>query len=103
MIPQFIERFEMDYFLIASPYNLLEQTALEEDLPLCLGHGIGVVLGAVFASGILASGPRQGAKFRYQLADDAIMEKVRGVAGSCDRYGVALAAAACNSPCIIQR
>ena len=98
MISRFVERFEMDYFLIASPYNLLEQTALAEDLPLCEEHGIGVVLGAVFASGILASGSRAGAKFRYQAADTAILERVREIDLICQRHGVPLTAAALQFP-----
>ena len=98
MIPKFIQRFEMDYFLVASPYNLLEQTALEEDLPLCQAQGIGVVLGAVFASGILASGARAGARYRYQLADDKTLARVGAVERICKNHGVALAAAALQFP-----
>ncbi|MFP6748136.1 MAG: aldo/keto reductase [Alphaproteobacteria bacterium] len=98
MIPRFIQRFEMDYFLLASPYNLLEQTALEEDLPLCLEHGMGVVLGAVFASGILAGGDLAGAKFRYQPAAKDIVERARAMGRICAEHGVTLAAAALQFP-----
>ncbi|MDP6254458.1 MAG: aldo/keto reductase [Alphaproteobacteria bacterium] len=98
MIPRFIQQFDVDYFLLASPYNLLEQTALDQDLPLCLEHGIGVVLGAVFASGILASGPRAGAKFRYQPADEGVLARVRRIIEICERHSVSLRAAAMQFP-----
>ena len=98
MIPRFVERFEMDYFLIASPYNLLDQPALDGDLPLCVEHNISVVLGAAFASGILATGAHEGAQYRYKNADGVILDKVRAMEDICARHGVELAAAALQFP-----
>ena len=31
MIPAFLERFEVDYFLVAMPYTLLDQPAFDEE------------------------------------------------------------------------
>ena len=76
----------------------LDQPALDEDLPLCQERGVGIVIGAVFASGILATGPRDGALYAYQPAEREIMTKARGIADICDRHGVPLAAAALQFP-----
>src|SRR5690606_28706867 len=55
MIPRFLDRFEVDFFLVAMPYSLMDQEALREELPLCDQQGVSVVIGAPFASGILAT------------------------------------------------
>ena len=56
MMPKFLERFDLDFVLLAMPYTLLCQDALDEELPACLARGVSVVIGAPFASGNLASG-----------------------------------------------
>ena len=98
MIPRFIADFDMDYFLLAMPYTLLDQSALDEELPLCELHGIGVIIGAVFASGILATGGRPGSLYGYQPAEAPMVEKVGRLEAVCRRHGVSLAAAALQFP-----
>ncbi|HSA80935.1 MAG TPA: aldo/keto reductase, partial [Geminicoccaceae bacterium] len=98
MIPRFLERFEIDFFLVAMPYTLLDQAALAEELPLCLERGVSVVIGAVFASGILARGPAEGALYAYQPAEREVMERTRRIEAVCIRHGVPLAAAALQFP-----
>lgn len=98
MIPRFLADFDMDYFLLAMPYTLLDQGALDEELPLCEEHGVGVVIGAVFASGILATGGRPGSRYDYQPASAPMVEKVRRIEAICRRHGVSLAAAALQFP-----
>ncbi|HWN02528.1 MAG TPA: hypothetical protein VNQ72_05925, partial [Candidatus Dormibacteraeota bacterium] len=41
-----------DCFLLAGRYTLLDQSALPEFLPYCLEHGIAVVAGGPYNSGI---------------------------------------------------
>jgi D-threo-aldose 1-dehydrogenase len=98
MIPQFLERFAIDFFLIAMPYTLLEQEALDGELQLCGEHGVSVVIGAPFASGILARGPQPGALYGYRRAEPEILEKAQKIAAVCARHGVPLAAAALQFP-----
>jgi D-threo-aldose 1-dehydrogenase len=98
MIPRFLERFEIDFFLVAMPYTLLDQPALAEELPLCLERGASVVIGAVFASGILARGPAAGALYAYQPAADDVLERTRRIAAVCAHHDVPLAAAALQFP-----
>ena len=98
MIPKFLERFDLDFFLVAMPYTLLSQDALEEELPACVTRGVSVVIGAPFASGILASGAVPTATYAYQRAPDAMVDKTRRIAGICERHRVPLGAAAIQFP-----
>jgi D-threo-aldose 1-dehydrogenase len=98
MIPRFLERFEIDFFLVAMPYTLLDQPALAEELPLCQERGASVVIGAVFASGILARGPGEGALYAYRPAERDELERTRRIKAVCDRHAVPLAAAALQFP-----
>jgi D-threo-aldose 1-dehydrogenase len=98
MIPKFLDRFPIDFFLVAMPYNLLNQDALDEELPLCVSRGVSVVIGAPFASGILASGPVPGATYGYRLAPDDAVEKVRRLSAICERHHVAVGAVALQFP-----
>ena len=98
MIPQFLDRFDLDFFLLAMPYTLLSQDALDEELPACVARRVSVVIGAPFASGILASGPVPTASYAYQPAPNAIVEKTRRIACVCERHRVPLGAAAIQFP-----
>lgn len=93
-IPRFLERFELDFFLVALPYTLAEQPVLDVEFPLCEARGVGVVIGGVFASGILATGPVPGARYNYALADEEQLSRVGRMQAMCERHGVPLAAAA---------
>ena len=98
LIPRFLERFELDYVLVAMAYTLLDQPALDAELQLCLDRKVSVVIGAVFASGILATGAVPGALYGYSAAEPEIAEKVRGMSVVCARHGVSLGAAALQFP-----
>lgn len=98
MIPRFLERFEIDFFLVAMPYTLLDQEALDGELQLCEKRGVSIVIGAPFASGILARGPTSGALYRYAPAEPDILLKAQRIAAVCARHDVPLAAAALQFP-----
>ncbi len=97
MIPRFLERFHLDFFLVAMPYTLLDQQGLDE-LQMCAERGISVVIGAPYASGILARGPGPGATYRYAPAKPDVIAKVERIAAVCRRHDVPLAAAALQFP-----
>ncbi len=98
MIPRFLARFDIDFFLVAMPYNLLTQEAALEELPMCAERRVGIVIGAPFASGILATGAKKKAMFNYAPAGAQVLEKSRRLAKVCGRHGVPLAAAALQFP-----
>lgn len=92
------ERGDFDLFLLAGRYTLLEQEALDSFLPLCGQRGIGVVIGGPYNSGILATGPRDGAHFNYEIAPPEILEKVSRIEAVCARHGTRLIDAAFQFP-----
>jgi D-threo-aldose 1-dehydrogenase len=98
MIPRFVELFDIDFFLLALRYTLGEQSALATEIPLCADRGIGLIIGAVFSSGIYATGPVPGARFNYHEPSPAELERARRIEAACTRHGVPLAAAALQFP-----
>ena len=87
-------RVEVDFLLVAMPYTLLDHDALHRGMARCVDKGMGVIIGAPFASGILATGSRAGAHYGYAKAAPAVQEKVRGIERVAAAHGVALPAAA---------
>ena len=98
LMPRFLDVGDIDAFLVAMPYTLLDQEVLDHEFPACVERGVGFVIGAVFASGILAKGPVQGARYAYGEPTAAVLEKTRRIQEVCDRHGVPLAAAALQFP-----
>jgi D-threo-aldose 1-dehydrogenase len=94
MIPRFLELFDPDFFLLAGRYTLMEQEALATELPACVEHGVGIVIGAVFNSGIGATGPVPGARYDYRPATPPELDQAERIQAVCQRHGVPLAAAA---------
>lgn len=97
-ISRFLDRTNLDFFLVAMPYTLLDQDVLADEFPRLEERGIGVIIGAVFASGILATGAVDGATYAYAPASTEILDRVRRIQAVCDRHGVPLAAAALQFP-----
>ncbi len=95
---RFAEAGDFDTVLMAGRYSLLEQGGAARFLPLALKKGIGVILGGVFNSGILATGPVEGARYNYRPAPPEIMERVRRIDAVCRSHGVPLADAALRFP-----
>ena len=98
LIPRWLDLFDPDFFLVAMPYTLLDQDALDEDLPRCAERDVGIVIGSVYASGILASGVSDGAVYRYGTPPADIIEKVGGIETVCARHDVPMRAAALQFP-----
>jgi D-threo-aldose 1-dehydrogenase len=89
---------ELDFVLLAMPYTLLDQTSLHTGMAACAAHGTSVVIGAPFASGILATGAGSDAKYAYGAAPSEVQAKVRALQATCQEYGVSLPAAALQFP-----
>jgi D-threo-aldose 1-dehydrogenase len=92
------ERGDFDLFLLAGRYTLLEQEALESFLPLAQDRGIGIVIGGPYNSGILATGPVDGAFYNYDPAPPDILERVARIEAVCKRHGTRLVDAAFHFP-----
>ncbi len=98
MCERFAQAGDFDVMLLAGRYSLLEQGALESFLPLALRKGIGLMLGGVFNSGILATGAVKGARYNYRPAPPDILAKVARLEAVCAAHGVKLADAALRFP-----
>lgn len=89
---------DFDGFLLAGRYTLLEQDPLDTFLPLCIKRDVGIILGGPYNSGILATGPIEGARFDYAPASDAILQRVRALNEVCASHNTPLIAAALQFP-----
>jgi D-threo-aldose 1-dehydrogenase len=67
-------------------------------LPWCEANAVSVVIAAPYNTGILATGAVAGARYYYQPAPQAILERTRALEAVCGRHGVPLAAAALQFP-----
>jgi D-threo-aldose 1-dehydrogenase len=98
MMPRFLDLMDLDFFLVALPYTLLDTDILDTEFPCCTARGVGFVVGAPFASGILATGAVPGARYRYTAAAPEIMTKVKRIEAVCARHQLPLPAAALQFP-----
>ena len=89
-----VKTTDVDVCLLAGRYTLLEQEPLDELFPMCHERGVGIVLGGVYNSGVLAKGPVDGARFNYAPAPPDVLTKAGRIEEICRRHKVALAAAA---------
>jgi aryl-alcohol dehydrogenase-like predicted oxidoreductase len=97
MLARFVRETEVDCVLVAGRYSLLDRSAADELLPLCRERGVGVLVGGVFNSGVLAD-PGPGATFDYAPVPGPVLERALALRGRCTAHGVPLAAAALQFP-----
>lgn len=74
-------------------YTLLNRSALPL-LDAAAARGVAVVNAAAYGSGMLAKGPDAFARYAYQDAPAALVDRARRLEAICRRHGVPLAAAA---------
>lgn len=98
LLARFAEAGDFDAFLLPGRYTLLDQSALDELLPICTRKNISVIVGTPYGSGILVTGAQAGAKFNYEDADPQMLERVRQMEAVCARHQVPLQAAALQFP-----
>ena len=94
MLARFARAGDFDCFLLAGRYSLLDQSSLDELLPLCVEKNIGIMAGGTYNSGILAKGAQPGATYNYSEAPPEIMAKAKGLEEAALRHQVDLKAAA---------
>jgi D-threo-aldose 1-dehydrogenase len=97
MLADLAHAADFDCFMLAGRYTLLDQSGLDELLPLCAKRGISVLAAGVYNSGLLAD-PRPGAPYDYAPAAPALLERARAIRAVCARYDVPLRAAAIQFP-----
>jgi D-threo-aldose 1-dehydrogenase len=97
MLTRFVTDTDIDVVLVAGRYTLLDQSAADSLLPAALDRGVGVMVGGVFNSGLLAA-PAVGATYDYKTAPDALVARAQHLAALCARFAVPLRAAAARFP-----
>ncbi|MFD1557735.1 aldo/keto reductase [Paraburkholderia silviterrae] len=98
VILEAMREFQIDCALLAGRYTLLEQAPLDDLLPACSQHGVSILLGGAFNSGILARGLAGERKFNYGEAPPDVVERVARLEAVCRAHGAPLAAAALQFP-----
>jgi D-threo-aldose 1-dehydrogenase len=93
MLARFAQAVPVDCFLLAGRYTLLDQGALDALFPVCTAKNIGILLGGIYNSGILAN-PHTGAKFNYEDADAGLVARALELDQLCRKHGTELKAAA---------
>ena len=98
MMPVLMELFDLDFFLVAMPYTLLDQSPLEDIFPACKKREIGIIIGSPYASGILAVGSKYESTYGYVAPDNEILKKVKFIESICKEYDIPLKAASLQFP-----
>jgi D-threo-aldose 1-dehydrogenase len=93
MLQRFAEIVPVDCFLLAGRYTLLDQSAIDSLFPFCRAKDIGILLGGIYNSGILAA-PKPGATFNYEAADPALVVRAQEFDALARAHGTELKAAA---------
>ena len=99
MLAEFVRRTDVDVVMVAGRFTLLDQSALDDLLPVAGARGVGVVAAAVYNSGLLSTTAVDGsATYDYRAAPRAVVERAARIAAVCERHGVELPAAAIQFP-----
>jgi D-threo-aldose 1-dehydrogenase len=99
MLADFARHTDMDILMLAGRYTLLEQTALDDLLPMCEQRGIRIVAAGVFNSGLLSSeAPAPDGKYDYGEPPPALLRRIRRIAEVCAAHGTSVPAAALALP-----
>ena len=95
---QILEEFDVDCFLLAGRFTLLEQEPLDVFLPHCVQKNVSIIIGGPYNSGLLANVERRRATYDYQPVDDERWDKAQKIRKVCESHGVDLRSAALQYP-----
>jgi D-threo-aldose 1-dehydrogenase len=99
MPAEFVRRHDIDLVMLAGRFTLLDQSALDDLLPLATDRGVGIVAAGVYNSGLLSEArPVDGGMYNYRPAPPDLVERARALATICEEHGVDLPTAAVQFP-----
>ena len=115
MLADFADHAAFDCFLLAGRYSLLDQSAMGVLMSKCIDHGISLVIGGVYNSGILSHPDpgsiggvssdsaaigswKENVTFNYVPAGPEVIGRAAAIKRVCDAHGVSLKAAAIQFP-----
>ena len=93
-----LDEMDVDCFLLAGRFTLLEQEPLAEFLPLCVQRQVSVIVGGPYNSGILATDDPRRATYDYKPAPEHLLRKAAAIRRLCQDHGVDPRAAALQYP-----
>ncbi|MET7476644.1 aldo/keto reductase [Streptomyces sp. NPDC005648] len=94
-----VRETDPDVVMLSGRYTLLDHSALDELLPVCVDRGVSVLAASVFNSGLLATDrPAEGARFDYAPAGPELLDRVNRIADVCEAHGVTVPQAAMAFP-----
>ena len=93
-----LDEMDVDCFLLAGRFTLLEQDPLDAFLPRCLERRVSIIVGGPYNSGILATDDARRATYDYKPAPAALLEKAQRIRRLCESHGVDPRAAALQYP-----
>ena len=91
---KFANEGDFDCMLLAGRYTLIDQSALNEFFPIAKKNNIGIILGGVFNSGILAKGIGDNVTYWYDKIPFEIKKKYKKISQVCQKHDVPVPAAA---------
>ncbi|MFE1171256.1 aldo/keto reductase [Streptomyces sp. NPDC058773] len=97
VLARLVADLDVDVVLCAGRWTLLERTAADVLLPVCVRRGTSVVVGGVYNSGLLAD-PSPGAPYDYAPAPAPVLDRARQLASVCEEFDVPLKAVALRFP-----
>lgn len=99
MLAEFVRRCDVDIVMLAGRYTLLDQSALDDLLPVAAERGVAVVAAGVYNSGLLSRDTvPDDANYEYQPAPAELVARARAIADICRQHGVTLPQTAVQFP-----
>jgi D-threo-aldose 1-dehydrogenase len=88
---RFVRDSDIDVVLIAGRWTLLDQSAGESLLPLCLARHVDVLVGGVLNSGILGDEhPDESSHYNYRPVQPEVLARAQALAVACAVRGLSL-------------
>jgi D-threo-aldose 1-dehydrogenase len=93
MLRRYIDTGVVEVLLTHNRYTLVDRSATRL-IEHAVDRGVAVLNGGAYGSGILAKGSAAYARYGYQVAEPALLERVRTIERLCAEAGIPMAAAA---------
>ena len=91
---RFAEEGDFDCIILGGRYTLLDQSALNDCIPIAEEKNIGIILAGVFNSGILAKGIADHVTYFYDKIPEDIKIKYNKISKICEKYKVSVSTVA---------
>lgn len=95
---QVLDEIDVDCFLLAGRFTLLEQEPLDEFLPKCVERQVSVIVGGPYNSGLLTDVEYEQATYDYRPVPNSLWMRVEAMRDVCGHHGVDIRAAALQYP-----